>query len=243
MDILELFTRDGQASLTLSDVVNLLGIHKSSAFRHLVTLEQRGFVERDPDTETFHLGFRLFELGAHAVNRLGIREISLPHMRSILNQFEETVNLGVLSGSEIVYLEILDSPRPMRLAARVGQRDPMHSTALGKAIAAYLPREQLEAILMVKGLPQITGRTITSLEAFKAELAEVAECGYALNVGENEEGSLCISAPLLDRTGYPIGALSVSAPADHIEPGTQKDISQALLTASHAISRQLGYLS
>jgi IclR family acetate operon transcriptional repressor len=193
----------------LPDVAKATRLPKSSAFRYLTTLEARRYVERDPVTGSYRAGSAFLPLRAHEPELLARR--ARPHMERIRDQLEETINLGMLEGNRIIYLEIVESHRSMRLAARRGDRHPLHATALGKAIAAHLPERRVRAILEAEGMVRLTPHTLTTLDAYQAELAATRERGYALDDGEQEIDGRSVAVPVLG-ANLP-AAISYSAPA------------------------------
>jgi DNA-binding IclR family transcriptional regulator len=131
---------DEQRELALSEICYRVGLPKTTVFRYLYTLRECGFVDYDPATDLYRLGLRMWELGRAAGARLRIREVAVPFMRELRNRFNETVNLGMLDDTEVVYLEIVESRRSLRMHAKLGGRDPVYSTTLGKASMAFLPK-------------------------------------------------------------------------------------------------------
>jgi DNA-binding IclR family transcriptional regulator len=168
-------------------------------------------------------------------------QFALPFMRKLLETFRETVNLGVLYQGEVVYLQILESTRSMRMSAQPGQRNPVHCTALGKALIAYLPEADLQAIVALRGLPALTPRTITTLEQLQAELARVRSRGYAIDDIENEKGVRCVAAPIFNHQDEVIAAISLSGPADRMSYTQMEVMGKELLAGTRAISQRLGY--
>jgi IclR family acetate operon transcriptional repressor len=164
----------------------------------------------------------------------------VPYLQRLRDHFQETINLGVLSGHRVTYLEILESPKSMRLAARRGDRDHVHSTVLGKAFAAHLPQDQVLTILAAEGMPKLTPRTITDPDAHLEELRAVRERGYALDDRENEEEGRCLGVPIL---GYSLpAAISLSAPQsrfalDHVDNVAAELINCAQLLVDELINR------
>lgn len=133
-----------------------------------------------------------------------------PYLLRLRERFQETVNLGVLNGHRVAYLEILESPKSMRLAARRGDRDHIHSTALGKAIATHQTEDEVLLVLSSEGMPKLTPRTITNPGKYIDELQVVRERGYALDDRENEDDGRCLAVPIL--RGHVNAAISLSAP-------------------------------
>src|SRR5207245_10381051 len=153
--------RNADHPLSLGEISRRLGLVKSSGFRLLRTLEHRGCVERIGDYGRYHLGpqFMTFVRGPAGHRRL--MEAALPHMQRILAQYGETVNLGILRDGEVLYLEMLESPHAFRMTDRVGARSPVHSTALGTAIAAFLPGEDVRPTTQSSRLTAANSNAIT----------------------------------------------------------------------------------
>jgi IclR family acetate operon transcriptional repressor len=239
LDLLDLLARQGSMSLT--QLCQELGQPKSSVFRYLVTLEEHGYVQRLQNGDTFSLGLKLIELGRSVTNQFTVHEVALPFMRGLIEDFGETVNLAILEGGRVVYIEILEGTHSIRMAARPGQRDFAHSTAIGKAILSYSPPSVAEEVVKRHGLPTRTPATLTTLEGLRAELVIIRERGYAIDNIENELGVRCVAVPIFNHQSKPIAAISVSGPADRIFGAKVELIGEALMTATRAISQQLGY--
>ena len=214
-------------SVSLPDVAEVTGLPKSSAFRYLVTLESRRYVERDPATGDYRIGLALLPLQGRQFDLLARR--LRPALEELRDRFGETVNLGLLDSDRVTYLSILESPRTVRLAARPGDRDPIHSTALGKAIVAPLPESRVRAILAAEGMPRLTERTITDPDVYMAELERVRRLGYAVDDGENELDGRCVAVPL-PGSRLP-AAVSVSAPASRLPRERTDEVAEAIATA------------
>lgn len=231
MDIFDVLqqSRDG---VTLAAVAEAADLPKSSAFRYLATLESRHYVHRDEETGTYRLGMAFLSTLGRQLEMLAAR--AAPVMRELRDRFEETINLGVFEGDRVSYLEIVESPKSMRLAARKGDRHPIHSTALGKAIASTLPEEPVRAILAGEGMPQLTPRTITDVAGYFAELEEVRRRGYALDDRENEEDGRCVAVVIPG--SEPPAAISLSAPASRLTMDEVQVVASALEDAARRIS-------
>jgi len=238
VDVLELL-RDVGRPLSLQEISLRLEMVKSSTFRLLCTLERRGYVERLDVNGRYCLGvqWRSFQRGLPAHQPL--TEVAVPYMRRLLEQFGETINLGVLREGEVLYLEMLESPHSFRMAAKVGSRSPVHSTALGKAIAAYLLADEVDALIS-RGLPPLTPRTVTSPAAWKRELSRTKARGYAVDNGETELDASCLGAPIFVAGGQVIAAISLSGPASRVR-AMQVAAARSLVERCASISRALGH--
>jgi IclR family transcriptional regulator, acetate operon repressor len=234
-DILDLL-QESERGVSLPAVADVTGLPKSSAFRYLVTLESRRYVERDAETGDYRLGLAFLPLQARQFDLLAQR--ARPFLEQLRDQFGETVNLGLLDGNRVIYLMIVESPRAVRLAARPGDRDPVHSTALGKAIAAHLPDARVRALLAAEGLPRKTDRTITRVEDYLSELQTVRDRGYAIDDRENELDGRCVAVPLLG--GRLAAAISLSAPAARFPMERVPEAAAALTSVCTQLLELLG---
>ena len=223
LDILDVLqgAPDGASLATLSGAVHL---PKSSVFRYVTTLLVRGYVQQDSATGTYRLGLGFAPIHTRNLQVLGAR--ARPLLAELRDRFDETINLAVLHGNRIAYLEILESTKAMRLAARVGDHVPVHSSALGKAICATLPDSDVVEILKAEGMPRLTANTVTDVEAFLAQLEEVRRTGRAIDDREHEEDGRCVAVAV---PGTRIrAAISLSAPAMRFPLGDADAVARAL---------------
>lgn len=197
--------------LGFAELVAAVNMPKSTAFRYLSTLESRGYAEQNPVTGRFQIGKRLLMAGPTRVSRL--MSTARPEMASVRAATRETVNLGILSGQQVFYALVVESELDRRVAAQPGQLSPLHSTALGKAIASQMDPDQVRAIV-TEPLAAVTGRTITDLDDWTDALERTRRDGYALDDRENDPGCRCVAVPL--RSKYGPAALSVSGPVDRV---------------------------
>ncbi|MTD56998.1 helix-turn-helix domain-containing protein [Amycolatopsis sp. RM579] len=220
--------------ITLNTVVEATGMPKSSAYRYLWTLEQHRYVERDEETGLCRLGLGF--LGMQSRHLELLREAARPWLEQLRDEFGETSNLGVLDSDRIIYVDIIESRRGVRLAAARGDRDPVHSTALGKAITAHLTEDRVRGLLARSGMPPRTAATITTVDQYLAELEGVRTLGYAVDNLENEVDGRCVAVPLLG-TSVP-AAISLSAPAARFPAKDVGRAAKALLDiATRIVSR------
>lgn len=238
LDLLEALA-EADAPLGTTELARRVGTTKSAAYRILTNLETRGYVSKDATTTRYTLGTRLAYLGQRSLTSLDLRQAARPSLEELHGRFQETANLGVLDGEEVVYIDMVESPQGLRMAARVGARDCAHSTSLGKAILAFLP-EPRRARLLRGPLPARTDRTITDPAALRAELDRIRAAGVAEDRGENEVGARCFGAPVFDHTGEPTAALSLSAPETRLDDARSAEVVAALRTAARDVSRRLG---
>lgn len=239
MALLErLASRGGSASL--SDLARDLGLSKGTVHALLATLRAWGAVSQEADG-LYVLGIRLFEWGTAAVSRLDLRTAAGPVLERLVDQFQETVHLVVCDGLDVVYIDKRETPRSMQIVSQVGRRLPAYCTAVGKAMLAFKPEEELERLLEGTTLQPWTRNTITDKDALKAHLEEVRQRGYALDNEEIIEGLRCVGAPIRDHSGQVMAALSVAGPSVRLAPERITEVIPAVVEAAAEISHRLGY--
>jgi IclR family acetate operon transcriptional repressor len=207
-DILDLLQRSREG-VSLPDVAAVTSLPKSSAFRYLSALEARKYVERDEQTALYRVGLA-FQPHNNRQLETFLTQAEGP-LRRLRDETGETTNLGTLDGPMVVHNLVFESSHMMRLAARVGDRAPIHSTALGKAMAAELPQERVLAMLNAVEMTPFTDNTIAKPDEYLSGLATVRQRGYAIDELENQADGRCL-AVALQGMPFPCG-ISVSAPA------------------------------
>jgi IclR family acetate operon transcriptional repressor len=234
LDILDVLQNSAHG-VALSQLAEAVGLPKSSIFRYLSTMEARGYVARDPATGDYRFGRAFLPTHTRRLQVMAAR--ARPLLQELRDHFEETINLGVLDGKRVAYLEILESPQAIRFATQKGDRDPVHSSALGKAICSQLSAEQVLAILRAEGMPRRTSRTITDPDVFLREIAVVREIGFAIDNGENEEDGRCVAVPL--RASRVPAAISLSAPAPRFSLEGAEEVAAALRGVAKQVAREI----
>jgi len=240
LSVLENLLREG-SPMSVTELSEGLGIYPSTVHRMLDTLKYWGYVEQDPDTQKYRLGLKVVELGMAKLHQMDIVKESSLYLKELATKCNETVHLGVLEEGEVLYLAKEESSQTIRMVSYIGRRAPIHCTALGKVLLAYLPEEERKKILDKKGLPRLTENTITDEGKLGKELFKVKEQGFALDRGEHEKDIRCIAAPIRNYQGKVIAAVSVSIPAFRIDADKQNNLKKALIQTSKKISKRLGY--
>ena len=238
--ILEILLRQGSA-MNMTEISKKLDLYPSTTHRILDTLKNWGYVEQDSHTQKYQLGLKALELGMAKLHQMDLVREAAPYLKELVNQCNETVHLGVLEKGEVLYLAKEESSQTIRMISYVGKRAPLHCTALGKVLLAYLSIEERKKILGGKVLPRLTENTITDKEELEKELDKVREQGFALDREENEKDVRCIAAPIRDYQGEVIAALSISSPIFRIDKNAQNNLKKALIETSEKISKRLGY--
>ena len=239
LDLLEMITDGGD--LGLAELSAGTGASKASSFRVLSTLHRRGYVSKDPVTRRYTPGPRLIALSFANVSKLQLAPRARPVLEELREVFGETVNLGILADHDVLYLEIAESARSLRMSSEVGARDRLHSTSLGKAILAALPPAEARTLLGAYERKPATRRTITDLEALMAELRVTRERGWSIDDEENEVGARCVGVAVTDVAGRPQAAISVSGPAARVFDSTIDAIGHRLTEAAEEVATLMGW--
>jgi DNA-binding IclR family transcriptional regulator len=218
-----------------------LGLHKSTVSRLMTTLERGGLLSRNPETQRYRLGIDLIGLAAHVIAYADVREVARPLLRNLAENCQESVNLVVLDGGQVVNLEQFVPPtRQVKNIGQVGRRLWPHCTAAGKVLLAHLSPEELDQVLPDK-LERFTAHTLADSNQLRRDLATVRRQGYAIVQEELEEGLNALAAPIYDHTGEVIAAAGVAGPAYRMTPEEVPKLVVRLLDATHQISARLGY--
>lgn len=237
LKILELLAEKG--GLTVSEVADHLGMHRSASHRFLATLKDLGYVLQDPSS-CYRLSFRLFELGMRVVSALEIKQIARPFMEELAKLSNETVNLGYWDGKEIIYIEKIESQEILRMDLAIGARVPAYCSALGKAILAFRPESERQAFLKTTPLEPRTQNTIILPEMLIEDLKIVRQRGFAVDDEELGIGIRCIAAPVFDYSGYPKYAMSVEGPASRMTEERMERIREDVKRMCASLSKGLG---
>jgi DNA-binding IclR family transcriptional regulator len=237
MQVLQLVCEAAEPA-TLNQLVRRAGLPKTTVFRYLKTLTTIGFVEHDAEADHYRPGLGLWRLSHASGPYETLKQVCKPYMKRLRQRFNETINLGVLSGGEVLYLDVLESERSLRMQSSIGATDPLHSTSLGKVFLAFSPPER-RTLLIPGELPRLTANTITDSAKLAEQLEIIRTTGYAIEIGENEEGSYCIAAPIRDDRNVAVGAISLSAPISRYEESARQAICAGLISATKEIGSSL----
>lgn len=200
-------------SLRVTDAAAELGVARSTAHRLLMTLAHEGFVQQERNSRAYRPGPQLLEFSLSSAGIPELRQAAHPLMESLCAALEETVNLMVLEGPSVRFIDSVECDRPVRVSGRTGALLPVHATAGGKVLLAAADPESARGLLGT-GLPRMTERTTTSARVLREELEDVRRAGYALNLGESLDGLHAAAVPVPDAAGRTVAALAVSVPAD-----------------------------
>lgn len=242
IELLNCFTVKKELSIIeLSEMTNM---PKTTVFRLVSSLEEGGLLVKNRKTShdvTYHMSFRMVELGKHAMDQLEYRKIAYPHMKVLNEELNELVHLVTREGDEAVYVETIDSTKLIRLVVKVGRRSPLYAGSGPKLLLAHMdPIAQKEYLNSVK-IKKITDNTIDNVEDLKKELIRIKELGYSKSHAEHFPNTIGFSFPIYDYTNHVIASLGVSIPSSDYSKDREEMIIKKTKSAALAISWDLGY--
>jgi IclR family KDG regulon transcriptional repressor len=238
LDILLCFDHNGTA-LSLTQISERVGIHKSTVHRLLASLESKHFVYRANSTGLYHLGFRFIEMASLVLQDVDIQHWVQPYLQRLCAECGETVDLAVLDNTHVIYLEVVESSQRIKLAATVGQRLPAFCTASGKAILAYLPADQVTRIFG-EGMTRYTENTVASLADLYQDLRVTRERGFAISEQEYEKDIHAVAAPILDASGYPVAAIAIAGPSFRLSHERMLTLGQSVRATANTMAQDVG---
>ncbi|MFA5889753.1 MAG: IclR family transcriptional regulator [Actinomycetota bacterium] len=236
----DLAAHPGGAGVT--EVARRLGQDKSQVSRLLATLGELGYVDRDPESRRYAAGADLVLLSARLLGRLDVRAQSHAAMRDLAGATGESVHLAVLLADSVVTIDLVETAQPFRVEPGIGTRDPIHCTAIGKAILAFLPVEE-SARLLANPLLRFTPRTIIDGVVLERDLDAVRRRGFAVDDEEFTSGVRCIAAPVFDSGGYVVASLGISAPAQRLARRMVAAAGRSVREAAATASGRMGWTS
>lgn len=236
--VLELFDEQG-TELTVTEIGERLGIHKTTAFRIVTVLDEANYLEKAHGSMKYRLGFKLLHLGSLVEGGTELKKRARPILEKLKQECDETVHLVILNKGEALYLDKIEGLKTVRVVSRVGMTLPAHCSGVGKVLLAYLPDDRVETIIRAKGLKRFTPNTITERDALRAELRRIRERGYALDNEEIEIGLKCVAAPISDGSGTVIGALSISGPTFRFDGKEAERLTAQALRAAARVSEAM----
>jgi DNA-binding IclR family transcriptional regulator len=238
LDTLECLA-DADESLTAHQVAREIGLSRTTAYRLLSTLATRGYVASD-NNGRYQLGLNLLHLSRTLLDHLELPALAKPILREASRLSNETIFLGIRDGTEALYIDKVESHQPVRLCSIAGTRNPLYSTSLGKAILAFLPKEEYIRLIDALILTERTINTITDRAILAEQLRLVRDRGYAIDDIENEEGVRCVGAPIFDHERCVVAGISIAGPAYRLSLDRLMQLVPVVMSAANAISAKLG---
>ncbi len=242
LQVLELFSLE-KPEWGITEISKALNIYKSNVHNVLTTLAEKGFVIKNSKTDKYKLGIKFFELGSIVIKNMDLRKIAHPYIEKLSKEFNETVHLGVLDKGRVVSIEREESDKSLCSHVEIGKRTPLHCTAVGKAIMAYLSEDEINLIIREKGLEKFTENTITTKKDLENEFKKIRKQGYAVDKIEHEEGVRCVAGSIRDYTGKVVASMSVSGPAFRINESNIPSIAKKVKEYCGYISKEMGYIN
>jgi IclR family acetate operon transcriptional repressor len=228
------------SGLSLTDLSYQLGMPTATVHRLLSTFEEFDFVEQDAEQGLWFVGLKAFTVGNAFLHRRDIVASARPHMRALVEQCGETVNLGVIDDGEAVFISQVESREMMRMIVRLGSRSPIHASGVGKALLAYMSEQDLAQILQQRGLARYTDRSIDNPTRLREELQRIRQLGYALDDEEHAIGLRCVSSAIFDENGQALAAISLSGPKARVTDSRLDELGIAVRQSADEITLAVG---
>lgn len=226
--------------IRLTDASAYLGVASSTAHRLFAMLQYRGFVRQDPHTKVYQSGAALTNIAFSLLSKLDVRTRARPILERLNEEVKETVHLGVLDGSMVRFVDAIESPRPVRVASRMGKAMYAHCTSTGRAILAQLPDSEIFKLYPENDLPQMTTSSISNRDALVEELERIRQRGYAIQREESEEGVSSVSMAITSNLIPSRFAINISVPTTRMTATKIKEIASVLTLASDEMSSFFG---
>ncbi len=236
VSVLEHLLQAGEPT-PLGELARRTGLQPSNIHRTLQTWIHLGFVKQEPITGFYQCTYKLFEWGSRVADKFDLRNLARPHLVNLAQQTQETIHLSVLDGLEVIYLDKLDSPQPVRAYSQLGGRAPAHCVATGKAMLAFSAPEILDAL--PSKLVRHSPNSIVSKTDLLRQLATVKQKGYAINNEEWRAGVSGLGSAVMGRHGLAVAAVGLSAPTQRLPNKKQATLARLLTDTAQAISRQI----
>lgn len=225
---------------SINELSQQMQMHRSSVHRMLVTLAAEGFVEKNDLTEKYRLGLAIMQIGFACLERFELRSEARHLMKEFRRLTEETIDLSIFVDYEVLFIEHLESPQEVNIAASLGRKIPAHCTSPGKVFLAYLdPRERKK--YLERPLARYTKNTVVDPAELEVRLADVREKGIAFDIKEHWEEVVSCAVPVRDHRGEVVAALSVPGPASRLLPKLEGELPQLLKETAAKISERIGY--
>jgi len=242
LHVLSLFNRERPA-LTLTEIVTATGLNKSTAFRVISTLDDAGYLERDPDTRRYRPGLKILQLGFTAISSLEFRQVARPYLIKLSEQTGETASLSVLDDLDVVYVDRIRGRQIIvGVVLGIGSRIPAHCGSMGKVLLSHLPPTELSDRLQQADLSPCTANSLINRSDLMIELTQVRSQCYATNDEELEIGLRAVAAPIWDHTNQVVAAINLSGSVRTISPERLKtELTSELCETAALISSALGY--
>lgn len=239
--ILETLAEKGE--MTLTDLSTCVGSNKSTVYRFMCTLIDKGYVRRNAETDAYSLTLKLFQLGMCTYKRIDMIRFAQPILKRLSMLSEETVHLAILEDNRLTYLSKIESSYTLRVSmqSKVGATAPEYCTGVGKVLLAWLDSKDLEEYLASNNFQCFTDHTITDRLQLADELQKIRKEGYAYDDEEHEYGVRCVAAPVRDYYGKVVASISVSGPTIRLVDSRMDALKDLVISSAEELSFALGY--
>ena len=241
-DVLEQFKGE-KGALGITELSQNLGLHKNNIFRLLATMQNKGYIEQDLNTEEYRLGIKNLELGRSFLNHTGLLKVTKPILKELMKEVNENVYSGLLRNDQIVYVEHVESKQILRVTSRIGTRLSPLCTAIGKVILAYMSEHDRDKVIESNEFIKHTSHTISDINSFLKEIEEVKKSGYSYDNEELDLGVICIGAPVFNYEKKIVAGISISGPSLRINKKTAEEkYIPKIKEYGLKLSRAIGYI-
>jgi DNA-binding IclR family transcriptional regulator len=233
---------DHTEGLSIKELSDEMDIHKSTVHRIAGTLVHLGYLSQNPDNQKYLINLSILNLGLKRLQDLDIVNVAKPHLKELLSKTDETITLGTIEGNQVVYIDKLKPKRSQfTINSYIGKSMPLYCTAVGKAMLAYMPRENFEKLWSTYEFHKLTDNTITDKEDMLKDIEKIKEKGYAVDDEENQMGVTCIAAPVFNHRGEVKYSLSISTPKMRLSFDMFSDFANLITKSAEELSKELGY--
>ncbi|MFI6943666.1 IclR family transcriptional regulator [Streptomyces sp. NPDC050418] len=242
LDVMELFL-EGDGTLSAPDITRRLGLPRTTVHELVTTLAARSYLVPVPEQQgRYRLGVRTYQLGSRYAEQLDLAAEGQRVAREVAETCDETVHVAILEDLDVIYIAKVDSIHAVRMVSAAGRRLPAHCTSVGKMLLASLPAAELDVRLAEAGeLDAMTHQSITGHDALRTALAEIRERGFATEHRESNPDVSCVAAPVRDRAGRVVAALSVSVPMIRWTEEREAELAELATKGARDLSESLGF--
>ncbi|MDW3646757.1 MAG: IclR family transcriptional regulator [Bacteroidia bacterium] len=242
--ILEYFTVQ-KPEWGVTELAEAIGSNKSTVYRFLSDMGKLGILYKDPSTEKYSLGLKLFELGNRVHLQTAFVDNTHPELIKVAGSITETVHIAVLKNHQVFYVDKVESPQGLKISSHIGSYNPAYATSLGKMLLAFqeedLQKQSIKAIMNGKGPIAFTQNTITRQDLLLKELKQIRRNGFAIDREEFEIGLICVAVPIFNQKNEVVASLSASGPSNRFEEEKVSDYVATLKNGADAIRNRIGY--
>lgn len=236
LDIFELFAEAGVRELSLMDISRRLELPASSVFKIVQNLVHRGYLEKDEHGKLFHLGYKIFQIGAQYAQHTNLTAEFQSIAQQIVSEVNEAVYLSIRSDRNILYIAEKQSTHPVRFVSHLGMQLPLHTTAMGKLFLSAMPDQEIAAMYESQSLGLLTDHTLSDLDQLLEQLHEIRRTGVAYSKGEAVQGIQCVAAPIVNAKQEIVAAMSISIPLSRLDEQTWNQMEEQVMQGARKLS-------